>query len=236
MPRARLLAGLLLASLSVFLMSAKCIENDTVRRGSNNDWTIFGEIHNETDIQGVEILLRGTIFDDDGNAVGVAQARTCPGELSPNSIAVYGIRFNESQTVPQPARHQVNVLSGRAQGEPLPELEAALSDVSVVEVNGTDLRYRFTYVADEAYEGGVHGCIAWYDAAGEVVAVSTLLVKGSAAEPGVAVDFDAEHPDYRQEFGEIAAVRFWVYVDDPDVSVNASRFQAIMTDKVPIQR
>src|SRR3990172_7618230 len=166
MPRARLLAGLLLASLSVFLMSAKCIENDTVRRGINDDWTIFGEIHNETDVQGVQMLLQGTIFNDAGNVVGVAQAQTCPSELSPASLSVFAIRFNDSEAVGQPARHQVNVLSGKALEEPLPLFDATVSNASVVVENGADLRYSFSVTPAQQYTGNVITCTAWYDAAG----------------------------------------------------------------------
>ncbi len=230
----RLFVGLLFAGFSIFLVSAKCIENDTVRRGIASDWTVFGEIHNETDVQGVEILLRGTLFNEAGDVVGVAQAQTCPSELSPGSLSVFAIRFNNSQAVGQPARHQVNVLSGKTLEEPLPFLDVTIGDVFAGVENGTNLSYRFSVTPDQEYAGDLIACIAWYDAAGEVVFVDILSV-GAAPQPGVPRDFNETAHDYRPLFGEVASARLFVWIDNPDTAVLDSLYQAVVTDHIPVQ-
>ena len=78
-----LIAFMLIAPF--FLLGAKCIENDSLRKGPDGDWHIYGEIHNETTVQGAQILLQGTFYDGGGNVIGIGQAPLRAPELSPGT-------------------------------------------------------------------------------------------------------------------------------------------------------
>jgi hypothetical protein len=114
---------------ALFGISAKCLENDSLRIGEDGNWHVYGEIHNETDVQGLDMVLNGAVFDAAGQQIAVAQALMCPASLSPGTFSVYDIGFVLPAGV-APDTHQVNVVQGTADSEPLPALMGAFHDIT----------------------------------------------------------------------------------------------------------
>jgi hypothetical protein len=234
----KLLFVLGLVSGSLLFASARCIERDTVRRGPDGDWHIYGEIHNETDIQGVDMLLRGTLFGPGGNVIGTGQARTCPASLSPDSLSVYDIRINDSTSVPQPASHQINVLSGRTLVDPLPKLDVELTNIysSISRTNGNFMAHA-TLTPDQANAGRWGICVAFYDAAEQVVAVDTYYTGVNAPPAGPAgqpVELAAYYVNvFNVAPREIAKVRLLIWLEGQDGAFSSS-YQGLVTDLIPI--
>ncbi len=162
----------------IFLLGARCIDHESLRKGPDGDWHLYGEIHNDTNVQGTQILLQGTLYDPSGRVMAVGQTYICPGDLSPGTFSVYDIRFKDSSAIVGPFARKINVLSGKAVPEHLPPLP-------VTDVN-------FTTTATRAFDGSVNweivfkysppltgpvssgsmaGCVAFYDASGNVVSV-----------------------------------------------------------------
>jgi hypothetical protein len=222
------LAVLLLAAVGV--LGAKCIENDALRRDSTGDWHIFGEIHNETQVQGAEIVVLGTLLDAAGNTIATAQTPICPFELSPGSFSGYDIHFQNSQAL-QPASHRVNVIGGKALPGPLPMLEATVTDLEARRDAQVDELVHITgkVRALMPISGDFSGCAAFYNAAGKVVSHWTIfgfgpLPSGSAQDLEFSLGFV---PD------EATSVRFWLV--GPGSEPLRSNYQAVLSAPFPIE-
>lgn len=216
-----------LLTCSLFFLAAKCVENDTLRRGPDGDWHIYGEIHNETDVQGVEIIVQATLFDGDGNVLATGQAPICPYELSPGQVSVYDIDFHNSASVPQPANYRINVMSGKALASALPQLDADLTDLSASR-SGDTVTITGSVSANQNYPGDFSGCAAFYDSAGTVIQQFTVFGFG-ALPSGVSQDLELPLP---QIPGDAQTVRFWLV--GPGSSPLSSDYVAVMSGAIPI--
>lgn len=176
MGRRATIAFLLLAP--IFLLGARCIDHESLRKGPDGDWHLYGEIHNDTNVQGTQILLQGTLFDPSGRVVGVGQTYICPGDLSPGTFSVYDIRIKDSSAIVGPVARQVNVLSGKAVPEHLPPLPVTDINFTTTATRAADgsvsweIDFHYSPPTDGPVSSGpVYGCAAFYDASGNVVSV-----------------------------------------------------------------
>jgi hypothetical protein len=226
----RLVGSALLIVAAFSALGAKCIENDTLRRDSSGDWHIFGEIHNETAVQGAEMIVLGTLLDASGNTIATAQTPVCPMELSPNSFSGYDIHFRDSSAL-QPASYKINVLSGKALPGPLPVLEATVTDLEARRDPQID---ELVHISGEVralmpISGDFSGCAAFYDAAGKVVSHWTIfgfgpLPSNTVQDLNFALGFV---PD------EATSVRFWLV--GPGSEPLESSYQAVVSEQFPIE-
>src|SRR6185295_19190946 len=83
-----------LCLLGALALGARCIERTSIHVDADGYTHITGEMLNETDIQGTQIMLRGTLYDDQNNVVAQKDSPTCPPDSQPNSQIIFDIRFD----------------------------------------------------------------------------------------------------------------------------------------------
>jgi hypothetical protein len=208
-------------------MAARCIENTSLRRGSDGDWHIYGEIHNETDVQGAEILVVGTLLDADGNVMATGQTGICPFELSPGTFSVYDIAFHNSAALPQPASFKVNVLSGKALEAALPPLDATLQNLDATR-SGDTVTITGSVRANKNYPGDYSGCAAFYDGGGKVVQQITIFGFGGLT----AGDTQPLELPLPLVPADASSVRFWIV--GPGSEPLESNYRAVMSGSIAI--
>lgn len=131
--RWRTAAVAVLALTSVLGLGARCIENTSVRVDSEGYTHITGKLVNDTDIQGAELTLRGTLFDAANNVIATKDQAPCPPDLSPYSEVMFDIRF-DNPGIPPHDHYSVNMVKGRA-------LPSKLLDPDVVLFNQEAIRF-----------------------------------------------------------------------------------------------
>jgi hypothetical protein len=233
--RVPMLASMTLAVLSLFLTAAKCIENETVSKDpSTGDWVIAGEIHNETEIQGVDMRLRATLLDADGDPIAGTTRSICPSELSPGSLSVFALDFPQTADLPEPADHTVRVETGRALEHPLPKLNLT-SSATAVRPAASDFRVNIKYRANQPYDGKVLGvCLAVYNASGQVLSVLPVGVPSLAIPAGVESTFP--YGISRDLVpGAATHVRYWLWLTELPPNHFTSDHQAYVSGLIPIQ-
>lgn len=218
---ARASIALLLAA-GVFTISARCIENDTLRRGTDGNWHIYGEIHNETDVQGLNMVLNGATFDANGRQLSVGQALMCPASLSPDTFSVYDVAVPSAAN---PASHKVNVVSGGATSNALTPLQGSFQGAT------TEAFYSQTFsvhriffsatfvLADSERVGIAPGgiapsftyCVAFYGADGRVVDLLPPTTVGTLGDVNLTTKGNAPivtPSDYRTITRDAVTMRF----------------------------
>ena len=128
--RHRLVFAGLFTLLAVFLVSARCVEHEALRKGPDGDWHIYGEIYNDTDVQGLNMVIDGAFLDASGAETRTARAVMCPGSLSPGTFSAYDIRFPNTSVIDRPEGFKVKVVDGNASGNQLTALHGAYQDVT----------------------------------------------------------------------------------------------------------
>jgi hypothetical protein len=225
-------ALLLLVSLSVLALAAKCIDNETLYQDSEGDWHIVGEIHNETDVWGADMQLRGALLDAAGNEIASTQTPVCPLELAAHSFNAFDLHFRNSSGL-QPASYKVNVIGGRALTGPLPPSGLSLQGFDAVEVS-EGVSIAGTVRSTRTYERVLTGCVAFYNAAGRVVTHVTLINFGLtlplAADTPQPVAFTI--PDFLVAPGA-TSIRLWLAGDSDEPL--ASDYASVVTDKITIE-
>jgi hypothetical protein len=119
------MAVLLLAAVATLVLGARCIERTSVWVDADGYTHISGTMVNDTDIQGAQMVLRGTLYDAAGNVIAQKDAVPCPPDLKPHSEITYDIRF-DNPGLPPHARHEVRPVSGRALEQTLPNPDVLL--------------------------------------------------------------------------------------------------------------
>jgi hypothetical protein len=224
-----IIAGAILLAAFV-LMGAKCVENTSLRRSElDGDWHLYGELHNETDTQGVQMAVLGTLLDANGNVMATSEAVICPIELSPKSLSTIDIDFNGTQNLPQPASYKVNVIRGKVLEQPLPEMPIDIQQVKASR-SGGDVSVEVTIRLQQVFNADTIGCLAYYDSAGKVVEEITLTRKRALSYSNGAT----QTTTYTFEDITPAAtkVRFWLI--GPGSVPLESNYRAIASEIVPI--
>jgi len=182
-PARRSVALALLVFAAAAAFDARCIERTHVWVDRDGYTHITGEMVNDTDVQGAQIMLRGTLFDAAGNVLAVKDAPTCPPDTQPHHETTFDIRF-DNPGIPPPARFDVRPISGRALDAPLPDPDVVVLEQAAIRFEGippipglpiTDSDVLLEFGARNRSGHplvGVQGCAAVYDQSGSVVFVS----------------------------------------------------------------
>jgi hypothetical protein len=174
----------MLLSLAFAALGARCIEATHVHVDRDGYTHITGEMVNETGIQGTNITLRATLFDDGGNVVATKDGPTCPPDTQPHSTIMFDIRF-DNPDVPPWSTYDVRPISGKALAAPLPDPDIAVIEMEAIRFEGIppipglflsnddvlmafNVRNRSGHVLE-----GVQGCAAVYDNHGAIIAANT---------------------------------------------------------------
>lgn len=222
------IARSLLVFVPILLVGARCVDHQTLYRDDRGNLHVVGEIYNDTDVQGVDIVVGGTLYDAAGNVLASDQALICPNELSPHTRSTFDVEFHNSSGVPMPARYDVRPISGKTLATSLPALKTTLSSVTARRSGGS-VEVKVSIRATQGYEGFYYGCLAFYNAASDVVRQDTIIGFGDLPA-GVPQSIDMIEPQIPTEARN---VRLWIV--GPGASVIQSDYMAFMTDSIPIQ-
>ncbi len=218
----------LLVFAPLFLLAAKCIDNETMYQDSSGDWHVVGEMHNDTDVWGGEMLLGGKLMDDEGNVLATAQAPACPFELAAHSISVFDVQFFHSSGL-HPTKYDVRPIDGKALDHPLPPLEVSLTNFAAKRTS-SGVTITGTIRANKAYSQQFGGCAAFYNSAGKVIRQITIFGFGKLPA-NVAQPLTLPLPDIP---GDASSVRFWLN-ESSDADPLSSDYGAAVTDSLTIR-
>jgi hypothetical protein len=213
----RTAAVTLLALTVVFGLGARCIQLTSVHVDKDGYTHITGEMANDTSVQGVHIMLRATLYDDQGNVVATKDAPTCPPDTQAHNQTMFDIRF-DNPNVPPFARYDVRPISGQTLTAPLPDPDVVVLQTDAIRFVGIppipglpitdkDVLLQFG-VRNRSGQTivGVQGCAAVYDQHGNVV----------AADTGELTELDENGFPRPAEFGSAApASAFFIVRDVP---------------------
>lgn len=229
-------------------LGARCIERTSVHVDTDGYTHITGEMVNDTDIQGTNIMVQGTLFDGDGNAVAQKTAPTCPPDLQPHSEILYDIRF-DNPSVPPFVRYEVRPISGRAIPAPLIDPDVVILETEAIRFQGVppipglrisdkDVLFEFGARNRSGHTYGVQGCAAVYDSTGAVsYVISTEIVQIDHGVP-VPATLDSTEPVgifmlARNVPTGPVQVRAWLWFGDKGAPT--SPYQFVMTPFITIQ-
>lgn len=176
-------------SLATFALGARCIEKTHVYVDGDGYTHITGRMYNDTDIQGAQLMLRGTLYDANNNVIATKDTPPCPPDLQPYSDIMFDIRF-DNPGIPPHARFDVRLVSGLALPAPKANPDVVLFSKEAIRFTnipfvpgilpfdeddvlfGFELRNR----TNNAYP--VQGCSAVFDNQGTIIhAQSVELVE-----------------------------------------------------------
>ena len=215
-------------------MGARCIENVAVRKDDAGNTYLLGEIYNDTDVQGVGLTLRATLYDDAHNVIASKDTLMCPANLQPHGITGYAVKFDEQNL--NYSSFDVRPTAGKTLDQPLPvpqlqvEKVAAEFVTSGTDQHGVNVTLLVRNTGASAY-ASPQLCLVAYDTSGKVRSFSPIDPKlfhaDTALSPGKTTDLSVSLR------GQVDAVRLRVWVWFPD-SPTASLYQPLMTDALPI--
>ena len=163
---------MLLAPL--LLVAATCVQNETLYRDDAGDWRLVGEMRNDYDVSGADILVRGSLFDADGNLIATADAMPCPKQLPAHSTISFGLHFINSADR-DPASYDVRVIGGHALEQALPDSGLNLDGFTARRMpGGIIIVGQVVNAGTRTYVSSPTGCAAFYDANGHVITQLTL--------------------------------------------------------------
>lgn len=246
----RTTAIILLLAVGMLAMSARCIERTSSYVDADGYTHITGQMVNDTDIQGTQVMLQGTLYDANDNVVAQKTAPTCPPDTQPHQQTIFDIRF-DNPNVPAWARFDVRPISGKTLEAPLPGPQIVLFFSDAIRYTSPPLIpglpittkdvffvFRLRNQTNTVYSG-VQGCAAVYDSTGKVVFVSADELTQQNADGSIG---SADIP--AQWLGNV----FWLAKDVPagPVQVRAwlwigkkgaptSQYQFITTDMITIR-
>lgn len=173
---------LLLIAGAVLALGARCIERTSTYVDADGYTHITGQMVNDTDTQGIQMMLQGTLFDAAGGVVATKTAATCPPDSQPHQQSVFDIRF-DNPNLPPWDHFAVQPVAGTAQSDALPDPKVVLFFAEAIRftmpihlpglsISDKDVFLRFDVrnQTNNVYSG-VQGCTAVYDQAGKVVFV-----------------------------------------------------------------
>ncbi len=185
--RPRALSLALLLGVGAMALGARCIDRTSTHVDADGYTHITGEMVNDSDVQGTQIMLQGTLHDANDNVVAQKTAPTCPPDTQPHEHTIFDIRF-DNPNVPPWTRFDVRPISGSAQASPLPNPKVVLFSSDAIRftvppaipgfpITDKDVFFAFDVrnQSDNTY-AGVQGCAAVYDQAGNVVFVDSAEV------------------------------------------------------------
>lgn len=179
-------------------LGAKCIERTSIHVDADGYTHITGEMVNETDVQGTQIMLRGTLYDAQDNVVAQKDSPTCPPDSQPQSQILFDIRF-DNPSIPPYARFDVRPISGKALDAKLPDPDVVILQTDAVRFQGllaipglgitdNDVLFEFGARNRSSNVYTIQACAAVYDNQGNVIKAKQgeVLSRDSAGHIGPA--------------------------------------------------
>jgi len=185
--RWRTAAVALLGLTAAVTLGARCIEQPYAYVDSEGYTHITGRMVNDTDIQGAQLMLRGTLYDAANNVLATKDQAPCPPDLKPYSEISFDIRF-DNPGIPPWDHFDVRHISGKALAAPLPDPDVVLFSAEAFRFEGlppipglpiTDADVLFTFNARNRSQNTylVQFCAIVIDNKSQVIdAVQTELV------------------------------------------------------------
>ncbi|MEX2224904.1 MAG: hypothetical protein WEB52_00490 [Dehalococcoidia bacterium] len=228
-----------MALIAMAALGARCVENTSVRVDADGYTHIYGEIYNDTEIQGHSMRIHGRLLRSDGSVIAEQDAPLCPPELPPHSQTFFDICF-DSPNLPPSASFDVRMVGGTASDAGLPDPRIRLLGTSASFSQG-----RATLRMDIRNESGVeyfnlNACIAGYDAAGKVIAANSnpLQNYNDQGTPipgglGSAPDYVLMHLDDAP--ADLRTVRGWFWIAQDPTNTRGT-YRPLMTGLVVVPR
>jgi hypothetical protein len=229
--------------LGVMASAARCIENTSIRTDAQGFTHIYGEMFNDTDVQGVQMMLRGRLLDAQGNVVAEQVASICPPDSQPHGQSMFDIKFDRLNMLPY-SSSDFSMGGGSTVPQPLP-------DPKINVVGGTLLARRFgkgaktgaglafgvRNTSGKTYPP-VQGCAAAYNDKGQVVAaVQAPLLALDQNDNEVPAVLHTDRADlvflsFLNIPSEATFARAWLWVPGP--TGGTSPYQHVMTQTTAI--
>jgi hypothetical protein len=178
-------------AIGAVALGARCIENVHVYVDQDGYTHVTGIMYNDTDVQGVGLTLRATLFDNAGNVIAQKDGPPCPPDTQPNSQIMFDLRF-DNPGVPPHARAEVRLVAGQALPAPLPnpdivvlEREAArfegVPPIPGLGISDSDVLFFFGIRNRSNTAYPIQGCAAVVDNQSNII----------AADVGELIELDA---------------------------------------------
>jgi hypothetical protein len=182
--------GLLaLLALGIAALGARCIERAYVYVDADGYTHITGRMVNDTDIQGAQLMLRGTLYDANNNVIATKDAPPCPPDLKPYSEVMFDLRF-DNPGIPPHARFDVRLVSGMALPAPKANPDVVVFSSEAIRIvnipfapgilpfDSDDVLFGFELRNRTNNSYPVQGCSAVFDNQGNIIhAESVELVR-----------------------------------------------------------
>lgn len=232
-----------LGAVATLSLGARCIENTSVQKDADGFTHIYGEMINETDIQGSQIVVHGRLLDGAGAPIAETDGVICPPTLDPHSQVVYDIRF-PAPVNQAPASHDVRPIAGKALEAPLTDPQVRIDEAGAVRTSPESafMVMQLTNTSSAAHNR-LKGCLAVYDAQGKVVAAGASQAVGVNLSDPEDLDFN---PTLRVKQRTAIAValfegvpatgttaRGWVWFEAP-AAPGTTTFKYVMTNQVAL--
>jgi len=221
----------------VFTLGARCVENTSVRVDSDSYTHVYGEMYNDTDISGYNMVLGARLLAGDGSVIAEQTGALCPPSLTPHQQTVFDIRFN-TPNLPSAASFDVRPIAGQASDTALPNPNIQLLSANASRQSGEPvLRMDLKNNSDVEYFY-LNGCVAGYDATGRVVSARVLPLQNYNDQGTPIAGGLGSKPDYallrlRPAPGDVVALRGWIWVAT-DSSNAAEAYRPVITDLMPL--
>lgn len=238
------------AVLAVLSLGARCIENTSVSVDENGQTHIYGEMYNDTEVQGSAILLNGVLLDANGGVIAEKSAPLCPPDSQPGKQSVFDIEFDQPNLPPH-ASYKVTAIGGKALNAPLPDPQVIVLQTDAIQLIGVpefpgfpfengDVFFRFGLRnRSRTVYTGLQGCAAAYNNAGQVISTSADTFGGFDEEGDFVAGqlrFEARE-DFLMFMGDVpstaAYVRGWLWFGEEGAATSA--YQFIMTGPITLQ-
>jgi hypothetical protein len=227
---------LLVATLG---LGARCVENTSIRVDAQGYTHIYGEIYNDTDIQGHQMLIHGRLLRPDGSVIAEQSAPLCPPDLPPHGQTQFDIRFDQPN-LPAAASFDVRMAAGAASDAALPDPRIQLlSSGARLEQAQAVLRMDIKNNSGVEYFN-LNACVAGYDAAGRVVAANGTTLQNYNEQGTPIAGGLGPAPDYallrlHDVPAEVRSMRGWLWIAQDSTNVRGA-YRPVMTGLVPLPR
>lgn len=232
------LASVFFSALFFVAVGARCVENTSVRVDSTGRTHIYGDIFNDTNIQGSQLLLHGRLLNADGSIIAEQDSFICPPNLAPHGQSMFDIQFNQPN-LPLASSYDVHATGGTASDTPLPDARIAITSTRAYVDAGTPLlRIDVQNNSGKEYFN-LNGCVAGYDASGVVRSARSVRLhnqtESGTPTPGQGL---GAKPDYivlhlPDAPANVTSLRGWFWIDD---GTGKQIYQPVVTGLVPLTR
>ncbi len=187
---------LMFAALAGVALGARCIERTSSYVDKDGYTHITGQMVNDTDTQGTQMMLQGTLFDAAGNVVATKTGPTCPPDSQPHDQTVFDLRF-DNPNLPHWDHFSVQPIAGSAVPTPLPNPQVVLFFAEAVRFTSPLVLPGFTVTPDDVFFAfrvrnqtnnaypAMQGCAAVYDQTGRVTFVNSSEILAQDASGNV---------------------------------------------------